>query len=171
MKNSISSLPFQNISILVVLMFGWQINANLRRYQDLGDVYYGEKKLRANEMIIYNFSISINSNLINVVFISFHANVFLYTSPPPWSRRCRDVDWLGIQIAQIAIIATQFSMAILSVVLIIGIHSVSIIDSLLVVGWICDWLPCQEFFWNFEHLLNKNESIDFNEFRLEFNWF
>ncbi|KAL7031417.1 hypothetical protein ACKWTF_007009 [Chironomus riparius] len=49
-------------------MFGWQINANFKSYQDLGDVYY------------------------------------------------------GIQIAQIAIIGTQISMAILSVVLIIGIY-------------------------------------------------
>lgn len=36
-----------------------------------------------------------------------------------------DVDWLGIQISQIAVIAMQCSMAILSVVLIVGIHTVS----------------------------------------------
>lgn len=40
-----SSREFQNISILVVLMFGWQINANFKRYQDLGDVYYGEDEM------------------------------------------------------------------------------------------------------------------------------
>lgn len=120
--------------------------------------------VRANEMIIYNFSISINSNLINVVFISFHANVSLYTSPPPLSRRCRDVDWLGIQIAQIAIIATQFSMAILSVVLIIGIHSVSIIDSLLEACGVDLWLITVS--WILFEILNFFKS--FNWFRLEF---
>ncbi|KAG5683316.1 hypothetical protein PVAND_012602 [Polypedilum vanderplanki] len=64
----LSGIYTLNISILIVLMFGWQINANFKRYQDLGDVYY------------------------------------------------------GIQIAQIAIIGTQCSMVILSIVLIIGIH-------------------------------------------------
>lgn len=32
----------QNISILVVLMYSWQISANMKKYQSLGDVYYGE---------------------------------------------------------------------------------------------------------------------------------
>ncbi|CAG9803492.1 unnamed protein product [Chironomus riparius] len=64
----LSGIYTLNISILIFIMFGWQINANFKSYQDLGDVYY------------------------------------------------------GIQIAQIAIIGTQISMAILSVVLIIGIY-------------------------------------------------
>lgn len=36
-------LNFQNCSILVVLMFSWQINANLKLYVDLGEVYYGKE--------------------------------------------------------------------------------------------------------------------------------
>ncbi|CRK96602.1 CLUMA_CG009949, isoform A [Clunio marinus] len=79
----LSGIYTLNISILVVLMFGWQINANFKRYQDLGDVYY------------------------------------------------------GIQIAQIAIIATQFSMVILSIVLIFGIHNE---NATLVVPWIIGFL-------------------------------
>lgn len=47
------SLRIQNISILVVLMFGWQINANLRRYQDLGDVYYGESEWNDNLQFLH----------------------------------------------------------------------------------------------------------------------
>lgn len=31
----------QNISILVVLLYSWQINVNSRKFQVLGDVYYG----------------------------------------------------------------------------------------------------------------------------------
>lgn len=33
---------FQNISILVVLMYSWQISVNMKKYQSLGDVYYGK---------------------------------------------------------------------------------------------------------------------------------
>lgn len=32
----------QNISILVVLMYSWQISVNMKKYQSLGDVYYGK---------------------------------------------------------------------------------------------------------------------------------
>jgi hypothetical protein len=45
-----------------------------------------------------------------------------------------DIRWSGIQIAQIAIIGTQISMAILSVVLIIGICKV-IDDKLIELLW------------------------------------
>lgn len=50
-----------------------------------------------------------------------------------------NIDWLGIQIAQVAIIATQFSMATLSVVLIIGIQSVSSIIDSCHVSVSCQW--------------------------------
>lgn len=36
----------QNISILVVLMYSWQISVNMKKYQSLGDVYYGECEIR-----------------------------------------------------------------------------------------------------------------------------
>lgn len=32
----------QNISILVVLMYSWQISVNMKKYQSLGDVYFGK---------------------------------------------------------------------------------------------------------------------------------
>ena len=32
----------QNISILVVLLYSWQISVNTKKYQALGEVYYGE---------------------------------------------------------------------------------------------------------------------------------
>jgi hypothetical protein len=31
----------QNISILVVLLYSWQINVNAKKFQVLGDIYYG----------------------------------------------------------------------------------------------------------------------------------
>jgi hypothetical protein len=31
----------QNISILVVLLYSWQMNVNTKKFQVLGDVYYG----------------------------------------------------------------------------------------------------------------------------------
>lgn len=64
-KFHLFSFSFQNISILVVLMFGWQINANFKRYQDLGDVYYGEKKRQSKGIL----SISSILILINVIFV------------------------------------------------------------------------------------------------------
>ncbi|CAO1399485.1 unnamed protein product [Diamesa serratosioi] len=79
----ISGIYTLNISILVVLMFCWQISANIRKYQDFGDVYY------------------------------------------------------GIQISSLAIVGTQFSMIILSLVLIIGIYKE---NAGLVVPWIIGFL-------------------------------
>lgn len=32
---------FQNISILVVLIYSWRIGVNFKKYSDLQDVYYG----------------------------------------------------------------------------------------------------------------------------------
>jgi hypothetical protein len=61
----------QNISILVVLLYSWQINVNTKKFQVLGDVYY------------------------------------------------------GVQIAYLAIIGSQLSILVLSIVLIAGINSVS----------------------------------------------
>lgn len=41
--NSFLLLTFsQNVSILVVLLYSWQISVNMKKYQSLGDVYYGE---------------------------------------------------------------------------------------------------------------------------------
>lgn len=34
--------PFQNISILVVLLYAWRIGVNIKKYGDLEDVYYGK---------------------------------------------------------------------------------------------------------------------------------
>lgn len=40
-----------------MLMFGWQINANFKRFQDLGDVYYGkEEASRENDDLQFQFS-------------------------------------------------------------------------------------------------------------------
>ncbi|CAO1399454.1 unnamed protein product [Diamesa serratosioi] len=68
-----------NISILVVLLYSWQISVNTKKYQALGEVYY------------------------------------------------------GIQISHFAIIATQLSMMVLSVLLFIGIYTE---NSGLVAPWI-----------------------------------
>lgn len=66
------SHPFrQNISILVVLLYSWQINVNTKKFQILGDVYY------------------------------------------------------GVQISYYAIISSHLSIIILSIVLFIGINTVS----------------------------------------------
>ena len=53
-------LYFQSISILVVLIFVWQINANFKRFQDLGDVYYGknENLMRQQKWWLHFFDIS-----------------------------------------------------------------------------------------------------------------
>lgn len=61
----------QNISILVVLLYSWQISVNTKKFQVLGDVYY------------------------------------------------------GVQIAYYAIIGSQLSILVLSIVLIAGINTVS----------------------------------------------
>lgn len=69
------------------------------------------------------FSIASFLIVINATFL------FLFRLFPLHSFwRSFDFDWLGIQISQIAIIATQCSMALLSIVLIIGIHTVSLIN-------------------------------------------
>lgn len=41
----------QNSSILVVLTYSWQVSANMKKFQSLGDVYYGE------QMELFAFSI------------------------------------------------------------------------------------------------------------------
>jgi len=61
----------QNISILVVLLYAWQINVNTKKFQVLGDVYW------------------------------------------------------GVQISYWCIIGTQLSIVVLSIVLLIGINTVS----------------------------------------------
>ncbi|CAO1378651.1 unnamed protein product [Diamesa hyperborea] len=68
-----------NISILVVLLYSWQISVNMKKFQTLGDVYY------------------------------------------------------GIQISHLAIIGANFSLMILSIVLVVGINSE---NAGLVVPWI-----------------------------------
>ncbi|KAL7031433.1 hypothetical protein ACKWTF_007013 [Chironomus riparius] len=65
----ISAIYSLNISILVVLLYSWQISVNMKKFQSLGDVYY------------------------------------------------------GVQIAYYAIIFTQFSMMVLSVLLAIGTYT------------------------------------------------
>lgn len=40
----------QNISILVVLLYTWQISVNMKKYQILGDVYYGENTSVSNSL-------------------------------------------------------------------------------------------------------------------------
>lgn len=89
-------------------MFGWQA-LTFKRYEDLGDVYYGSYKqkiciLSTTTLILIN----------GLFFLLFYA----------YARGCH-CDRLGIQIAQLAIIGTQLSMVLLSVVLLIGIHKVS----------------------------------------------
>ncbi|XP_070506734.1 uncharacterized protein [Chironomus tepperi] len=65
----ISAIYSLNISILVVLLYSWQISVNMKKFQSFGDVYY------------------------------------------------------GVQIAYYAIIFTQFSMMVLSVLLAIGTYT------------------------------------------------
>lgn len=55
------------------------------------------------------------------------------------ARGCH-CDRLGIQIAQLAIIGTQLSMVLLSIVLLIGIHKVSEVLLFITSNWF--WLNC-----------------------------
>lgn len=47
------SFIFQNMSLLIVLIYSWRINVNMRKAETLEDVYYGkcvEKKCVYNKL-------------------------------------------------------------------------------------------------------------------------
>lgn len=91
----------QNISMLVVLLYSWQINVNSKKFQVLGDVYY------------------------------------------------------GVQVAYYAIIGTQISTIVLSVVLIVGINSVSIFFVVISFHWFFNWISRVENF----HCYRKTKNF------------
>lgn len=128
--STISNFIQQNISILVVLMYSWQISVNMKKYQSLGDVYYGKRSVRAKR----RRSIWIpKANLRSVDF------------PFCFSFICAiETRRAGVQIAYYAIIFSQFSMMVLSVLLAIGVYTVSSFSFW--IGTDCDkicrkWLP------------------------------
>lgn len=108
----------QNISILVVLMYSWQISVNMKKYQSLGDVYYGKQTLRRHFIRIPK------ANLSSVDFL-----FALHSSVPVETRHA------GVQIAYYAIIFSQFSMMVLSVLLAIGVYTVSSLSSNILRTW------------------------------------
>lgn len=109
----------QNISILVVLMYSWQISVNMKKYQSLGDVYYGEHWRRRKSFHPLQFP-KLIWYLLNSFFHPFcsHFAAVLLCD----SIRC----CVGVQIAYYAIIFSQFSMMVLSVLLAIGVYTVSL---------------------------------------------
>lgn len=50
-----SSNSFQNIAILVILLYSWRISVNIKKYTVLEDVYYGELNLFILTKIIYTY--------------------------------------------------------------------------------------------------------------------
>lgn len=104
--------PFpQNISILVVLLYSWQISVNMKKYQSLGDVYYGEHPHSEFPKLIWWY-------LLNFFCSAWCLMLSRRKHRKP--NRC-----LGVQIAYYAIIFSQFSMMVLSVLLAIGVYTVS----------------------------------------------
>lgn len=88
-------------------MYSWQISVNMKKYQSLGDVYYGKRKRDASIRIP-------QTNLISVEY--------LFMLPPDAEK----TGFVGVQIAYYAIIFSQFSMMVLSVLLAIGVYTVSL---------------------------------------------
>lgn len=88
-------------------MYSWQISVNMKKYQSLGDVYYGKRERDAFIRIP-------KTNLISVEYL-------FYASARCWKTGC-----VGVQIAYYAIIFSQFSMMVLSVLLAIGVYTVSL---------------------------------------------
>lgn len=85
-------------------MYSWQISVNMKKYQSLGDVYYGESRKSVHSLQF--------PKLICYLLNSFFKHSLV--------ERC-----VGVQIAYYAIIFSQFSMMVLSVLLAIGVYTVS----------------------------------------------
>lgn len=92
-------------------MYSWQISVNTKKYQSLGDVYYGKRETDGSGVAPFVFP-KLIWDLLIFFSLSFH----------PCSGDTRRV---GVQIAYYAIIFSQFSMMVLSVLLAIGVYTVS----------------------------------------------
>lgn len=127
-------LSFQNISILVVLLYSWRISVNVKRYSDLEEVYYGMYAPHSLTCARICYSLFWTTKPTNCQTTVTQANLItvipsqsFFFFPLLLSIHVQTVALPGVQIAYFAIIGTQCSMVLLSIVLIFGIYKVSIV--------------------------------------------
>ncbi|XP_070506735.1 uncharacterized protein [Chironomus tepperi] len=70
----ISAIYSLNISILVVLLYSWQISVNMKKFQSFGDVYYAIGTYTENAGLVVPFVIGM------LTFMSFEALGLVYAN-------------------------------------------------------------------------------------------